>query len=150
MIRAFRPLRWFLMIALPVLAFAVFGAYAATNTVPQTFTDDISTPIPMMMMIPDECKNLGITRFYDVATRRAIGSGTNTLFLGTAGNDKITGQNGNDCLVGGGGNDTLIGGPGDDVLLGGDGNDSLRGLSGTDTCYGGAGTNDFFKCEFIY
>ncbi len=150
MMRAFQPLRKILLIALLILTFAVIGAYAATNTVPQTFTDDISTPIPMLVMIPDECKSLGITRFYDVATGQEQGSGTNTLFLGTSGDDEITGQNGNDCLVGGGGNDTLIGGPGDDVLLGGSGNDDLRGLSGTDTCYGGTGTNDFFKCEFIY
>ncbi len=142
-----RPVKGPLLIALPILAFAVFGAYAATNTVPQTYTDDISSPIPLLVMIPEECSDLGITRIYDIATGRETGSGTNTLFLGTSGDDEITGQNGNDCIVGGGGNDTLVGGPGDDVLLGGDGDDILRGLSGIDICYGGPGINEFFKCE---
>lgn len=145
--RACRPVKGLLLIALPILVFAVIGAYAATNTVPQTFTDDITTPIPLLVMIPEECSSLGITRFYDIATGQEIGTGTNTLFLGTSGDDDITGQNGNDCLVGGGGNDTLVGGPGDDVLLGGDGDDMLRGLAGTDICYGGTGLNEFFKCE---
>jgi len=142
-----RLLKGFLLAAMPILAFAVIGAYAAANTVPQTRTDDISTPIPMMVMIPEECSSLGITRFYDVATGQETGTGTNTLFLGTSGDDEITGQNGSDCIVGGGGTDILIGGPGDDVLIGGDGNDELRGLSGNDICYGGTGNNVFFKCE---
>lgn len=142
-----RTLKLLLLTALPILTFAVIGASAAANTVPQTFTDDISTPIPLLVMIPEECSSLGITRFYDVATGQELGTGTNTLFLGTSGDDDITGQNGADCIVGGGGNDTLVGGPGDDVLIGGDGNDNLRGLSGNDICYGGTGTNEFFKCE---
>jgi Ca2+-binding RTX toxin-like protein len=144
----FIPVRKLLLLTLLLLfPVAIYGVYAAANTVPQTTADDVSVPISITDLLPAECGSLGITRIENPVTGQVRGSGINTMFLGTSGNDTITGKNGADCLVGGDGDDVLTGGQGGDVLLGGAGNDKLDGGQGTDVCYGGSGTNTFNKCE---
>jgi Ca2+-binding RTX toxin-like protein len=129
-----KSFRWILLFGFILLLILVsFYALAATNTVPVTSIDDVSTPISQDNLKPKECAGITI-------------GGTNQLLLGTAGNDNISGKQGADCIVGGAGNDTLNGNQGNDVLIGGPGVDVLNGGTGTDTCYGCFGVDTFSSC----
>ncbi len=123
---------------------SVFGALAATNTVPGTRLGQNNQPITANDLKPPECAGLNLS------TVTTSGTGGNDLLLGTNADDTLNGGSGDDCIVGGGGNDTLNGGPGNDILIGGAGNDDLNGGGGKDTCYGGSGTNTFKNCNTIY
>lgn len=137
-----RP-RWLLagMLFL-VFVFSVFGAVAATNSVPPS-----GLSLSVIAAAPNQFRPPQCTGTYVNLRINVNGNNQTDLILGTAGDDTLNGNEGNDCLVGGAGDDTLNGGPGDDILVGGAGVDALDGGDGTDICYGTVGTDTFTACE---
>ena len=95
----------------------------ATNTSPQIFVVDNSTP----NVINGTPGNDNLT-----------GTSGNDILNGSEGDDVLTGLRGNDFLNGGDGNDILSGGKGSDTLNGGLGNDNLVGSAGKDVFVLGA------------
>jgi Ca2+-binding RTX toxin-like protein len=124
---------------------SLFGASAATNTVPPTRAGQDDEALLLDQLAPPECAGMGLTRL------QVGGSGSgggNALIVGTAGNDTLNGGGGDDCIVAGGGSDVLNGQGGDDVLISGPGFiDFLNGGGGTDTCYGKGFLNIPSSCE---
>jgi Ca2+-binding RTX toxin-like protein len=110
--------------------FVAFSAFRsqfvpeATNTSPQIFVVDNSTP-----------NVINGTPGNDNQT----GTSGNDIINGSEGDDVLTGLRGNDFLNGGDGNDILYGGKGSDTLNGGLGNDNLVGSAGKDVFVLGAG-----------
>jgi Ca2+-binding RTX toxin-like protein len=107
---------------LAILASAVMGAFAAANTVPATWADDLTRAISANDLKPTACAGLNLT----------------TIVTGSGG---IGGTSGNDLILGSPGDDAINGLQGDDCILAGDGNDTLRGQGGNDVCDGGNGTD---------
>ena len=109
------------------VAFSAFRSQfvpGATNTSPQIFVVDNSTP--------------NVINGTPGNDNQTATSG-NDILNGSEGDDVLTGLRGNDVLNGGDGNDILSGGKGSDTLNGGLGNDNLVGSAGKDVFVLGAG-----------
>ena len=107
------------------------------------------------------------------SVRVELGSGTDTVYSGTAGdtiwagagddivrsdagddtvagasgNDSIESADGDDSVLGGSGADTILAGLGDDSATGGSGADLLRGGAGDDSLYGGSQNDSLYGEE---
>ncbi len=125
------------MLGLLLLAAGTLGAFATTNTVPDTRVDDLSQAITANALRPAACAALDLTSI----VVGSLGTAGNDLILGTAAGDTIQGQAGDDCILGGGGNDDVQGQQGNDIILAGDGDDRLRGGQDTDVCNGEGGAD---------
>ncbi len=132
-----------------VILISVFGAVAASNTVPVTKADKNSIGLGANELKPPECAGMGLTNIVDVGAGET-GTAANDLILGTDKPDaEIRGGAGDDCILGGKGNERqkigtewvpgLYGEEGDDVLIGGPGN--------KDVCDGGPGNDTYYTCE---
>jgi len=126
--RTFRHIAVLLLITLILVS--VGSAVAATNTVPASRLDEVSSAINANALKPASCSAINLTKIVVCSGAGACnGSNSNELILGTASADTIAGKGGKDCIVGGGGDD------------------DITGSGGTDICIGGPGTDTFTACE---
>ena len=136
------------MLGLLLLAAGTLGAFATTNTVPDTRVDDLSQAITANALRPSDCAVLNLTNIV-VGSGGLNGSNGNDLILGSAGDDTIRGRLGTDCILGGAGNDDIEGNQGGDIILAGDGDDLMAGGLGVDICDGQAGADSAATCETV-
>jgi Ca2+-binding RTX toxin-like protein len=126
--RTFTRIAILLFIALILVS--VGSAVAATNTVPSSRLDEITSAINANTLKPTSCSAISLTKIVVCSgTGTCNGSNSNELILGTTGSDTIVGKGGRDCIIGG------------------NGDDNITGSGGTDVCIGGPGTDTFTACE---
>jgi Ca2+-binding RTX toxin-like protein len=125
--RTFMRIAILLLIALVIVS--VGSAVAATNTVPASHLDEVTSAVNANALKPTACSALNLTQVV-VCSGAGTCNGTNAndLILGTTSADTIVGKGGVDCIVGG------------------DGDDNIKGGSGADVCIGGPGTDIFASC----
>ena len=126
--RTFTRIAILLFIALILVS--VGSAVAATNTVPASHLDEVTSAINANALKPASCSAISLTKIVVcTGTGTCNGTSASELIIGTAGADTIVGKGGKDCIVGG------------------DGDDNITGSGGTDVCIGGPGTDTFTACE---
>jgi len=118
------------LLFIALLLVSVGSAVAATNTVPVSHLDEVTSAINANALKPAACSAISLTKI-------VVCSGTGTC----------NGTNANELIIGTNGTDTIVGKGGKDCIVGGDGNDNITGSGGTDICIGGPGTDTFTACE---
>lgn len=111
-----------------LIVLGAVNAVAASNTVPTTHLQQISTPLGIIDKLPADCKGMPITAILTCPTDGSdcVGTSSSELILGSVNDDLIRGKGGRDCILGGAGNDDLRGGGAGDVCIGGDGVDAFN------------------------
>ena len=126
--RTFMRIAILLFIALILIS--VGSAVAATNTIPASHLDEVTSAINANVLKPASCSAINLTKIVVCSgTGTCNGSSASELIIGTVAADTIVGKGGKDCILGGGGND------------------DITGSGGTDVCIGGPGTDTFTACE---
>ena len=129
MIRLTIPRIAFLLLIALILV-SVGSVIAATNTVPASHLDEVTSAINANALKPTACSAINLTKIVVCSgSGTCNGTNSNELILGTVSSDTIVGKGGKDCIVGG------------------DGDDNITGSGGADVCIGGAGTDTFTACE---
>ena len=119
-----------ILLFIALILISVGSAVAATNTVPATHLDEVTSAINANVLKPASCSAINLTKIVvcpGIGT--CNGSSASELIIGTVAADTIVGKGGKDCILGGGGND------------------DITGSGGTDVCIGGPGTDTFTACE---
>jgi Ca2+-binding RTX toxin-like protein len=121
--RKFTRIAVLLLITLIIVS--VGSAVAATNTVPASRLDEVTSAVNANTLKPTSCSAINLTRIVVCTGGNCDGTNANELLLGTSAAERIRGRGGTDCIVGGGGDDQLVGNGASDVCIGGPGTDTF-------------------------
>jgi len=113
------------LLLITLILVSVGSAVAATNTVPASRLDQVTSAINANALKPASCSAVALTSVVICTGGNCDGTSASELVLGTSAGERIRGRGGTDCIVGGGGDDQLVGNGASDVCIGGPGNDTF-------------------------
>ncbi|MEP7134239.1 MAG: hypothetical protein ABI904_04850 [Chloroflexota bacterium] len=122
--RTFARFAVLLLIALIIVSAG--SAVAATNTLPASRLDEVTSAINANALKPTVCSAIALTKIVICTGGNCDGTAASELIIGTSAGERIRGRGGTDCIVGGDGDDLLVGNGASDVCIGGPGNDTFN------------------------